>query len=251
MVDNIIFKVDNRESLKNDLIKLIPEIQFENLLIGDYQYLVSNRIFLIIERKTITDYASSIKDYRNREQKKRLIANNSKSHILYLIEGDLTKNNDSYNFNKVDKNTIVSSIINTITRDGINVFHTKDQEETIFFLKSIYDKLLKQGVTFLNNISNYKEDLINTKLLSNKSDNYDPEICFTMMLNCIPKVSNKISKRLSGKFININNMINHIKNIDKEKRIEELTNLKMSDKDNARKINKKSIENVITYLGIE
>lgn len=243
--------LDNRESIKDKLSELIPnDAVFKNLLIGDYQYIVDNIIFLIIERKTITDYAASIKDHRNREQKKRLLANKGDAHILYLIEGDLTKNNDSYHFNKVDKNTIISSIINTITRDKINVFHTKDKNETIFFLKSIYDKLLKQGITFLDNKSNHSDDLINTKLLQNKSDNIDPKICFRMMLNCIPNVSNKISYRLSDKFNNINNMIVYIKNLNKENRIEYLTNLKMNDDKNSRKINKKSIKNIITYLGI-
>ena len=64
------FYIDNRESIKNNLIELIPSAECKNLPIGDYQYLVDGNSFLIIERKTVADYAASIKDRRNREQKK-------------------------------------------------------------------------------------------------------------------------------------------------------------------------------------
>ena len=62
-------KIDNREKIKN----LFPKdlnITFENLDIGDYIISKENMSYIIIERKTIPDYWSSIKDGRLREQKK-------------------------------------------------------------------------------------------------------------------------------------------------------------------------------------
>lgn len=244
------FIVDNRESIKNEFTEM-ENIEISNLSIGDYQILLDNKLFIIIERKTITDYASSIKDGRLREQKKRLLANSENAFILYLVEGDLTINNSSFQFNKVDKHTIISSIMNTMMRDNINVFHTKNQEETIFFLKSIYLKMNNQGNTFLNNKTNYRQDLVNNLDCSkNKSGNINPQLCFQMMLNCIPKVSNKTSERLSNKFETLYNFIEFIEKVPKENKLESIINIRMNDEDKARKISKIAANNILEYLGI-
>jgi ERCC4-type nuclease len=246
------FTIDNRETIKDDLKKIIPDAQCSNLEIGDYQYSVDNSLFLIIERKTISDYAASIKDHRNREQKKRLLGNKGNAFVLFLVEGDLTSNNSSFRYNKVDKNTIISSIVNTITRDNINVFHTSNKTETIFFLKSIYKKLSKQGLTFLNKKTTHSEDLVTTCIQQNKSNNIDPKICFQMILNCIPKVSNTISKRIISNYDNINQFIKVVENIDKCNRVKELVKLKSKDVNTKeRNISKTAIENIIHYIGID
>ena len=64
--------IDNRENIKELLLESVPDAKFENLEIGDYVFKIDEKPFLIIERKTITDYAASIVDSRSREQKKRM-----------------------------------------------------------------------------------------------------------------------------------------------------------------------------------
>jgi ERCC4-type nuclease len=242
--------VDNRESIKNEFSD-IENIEITNLSIGDYQFVLNDELFIIIERKTITDYASSIKDGRLREQKKRLIANKGNAFILYLVEGDLSENNKSFKYNKVEKNTIISSIINIMMRDNINVFHTTNKDETLFFIKSIYRKLAKQGNTFLNNKTDYNQDLVNNLDCSkNKSENLNPKLCFQMMLNCIPTISNKISMRISNKFENLYNFILFMEEIENNK-IDTIVNIRMSDDDKARKISKTSAKNILLYFGIQ
>jgi len=242
--------IDNRENIKDLLLEKIKDATCENLEIGDYVFKIANKPFLIIERKTVTDYAASIVDARSREQKKRLIANKESAKILYLVEGDLTKDNQSFKYNKIDKHTIVSSIINTMYRDELQVFHTSNLMETIFFIESIHKKLTKQGVTFLESKSTYESDLINT-VKSSKKKNLTPDISFQMMLNCIPGISNKVSKRLSEKFKSMNNMIEKLKNIDnKDAQIDFIKNIKMGDEDKSKKISKTVAENIITNLGL-
>ena len=88
--------IDNRESIKkyfND--KNLEWVKFQNLDLGDYVFNYNEELVCIIERKTIEDLASSIKDGRYREQKSRLIMNYPKSKLIYLIEGDFTKPNNS------------------------------------------------------------------------------------------------------------------------------------------------------------
>ena len=127
--------IDNRENIKDLLLENIPDAQLKNLEIGDYVFTINEKPFLIIERKTVTDYAASIVDARGREQKKRLIANKDNANIMYLVEGDLKKDNQSFKYNKVDRHTIISSIINTMYRDKLQVFHTANVMETIFFYR--------------------------------------------------------------------------------------------------------------------
>jgi len=242
--------IDNRENIKDLLLENIPDAQLKNLEIGDYVFTINEKPFLIIERKTVTDYAASIVDARGREQKKRLIANKDNANIMYLVEGDLKKDNQSFKYNKVDRHTIISSIINTMYRDKLQVFHTANVMETIFFIESIYKKLIKQGNSFLENKSSYETDLINT-VKSSKKKNMTPEITFQMILNCIPGISNKVSKRIASKFTTPKNMITELLNIENKKdRLEFIKNIKMSDDEKAKKISKTVAENIIVYLGL-
>jgi ERCC4-type nuclease len=242
--------IDNRENIKDLLIENIPDAQLKNLEIGDYVFTINEKPFLIIERKTVTDYAASIVDARGREQKKRLIANKDNANIMYLVEGDLKKDNQSFKYNKVDRHTIISSIINTMYRDKLQVFHTANVMETIFFIESINRKLIKQGNSFLENKTSYETDLINT-VKSTKKKNMTPEITFQMILNCIPGISNKVSKRIASKFTTPKNMITELLSIEnKNDRLECIKNIKMSDDEKAKKISKTVAENIIVYLGL-
>ena len=78
-----------------------------------------------------------------------------------------------------------------------------------------------------------------------------PEITFQMILNCIPGISNKVSKRIASKFTTPKNMITELLNIENKKdRLEFIKNIKMSDDEKAKKISKTVAENIIVYLGL-
>ena len=62
--------IDNRENIKEMFTKN-DNVSFTNLEIGDYIIKYKSSDVLVIERKTIDDYCASIKDGRNREQKKK------------------------------------------------------------------------------------------------------------------------------------------------------------------------------------
>jgi len=248
--------IDTREHISNDIYNKIKpyinnnsNVNISNLPIGDYLYTYNNEPVIIIERKTIVDYASSIKDGRHREQKGRLLSSYPKSKIMYLIEGDLTQNNTSYKFNNVSKDTIISAIFNTILRDQIHVFHTSNTNETIEILLSLFTKLQKKGLEFIEEKKdNYSDNLVETAKIT-KGSNITPDISFRMMLNCIPNVSNKISSRILKYHISMNHLISHINELStKEERCSYLSNLKLDESDN--KIPLKTCENILNFLGI-
>ena len=80
--------LDNREGKLIDYFKDKPRILIEQLELGDIIFRINDNdeVKYIIERKSVSDLYSSIKDGRYREQKVRLLANYPLSKIIYLIE---------------------------------------------------------------------------------------------------------------------------------------------------------------------
>ena len=92
--DNFQFIIDNRERKVIDCIsKKNIEYKLTNLNIGDYIFAYNpkeDNPKVIIERKTVDDLASSIKDGRYKEQKVRLLNEQNNGHqIIYIIEGNI------------------------------------------------------------------------------------------------------------------------------------------------------------------
>jgi len=242
------FIIDNRESLKDFYEKKnLSYVKFENLDLGDYIFKYDEEIILIIERKTIEDLAGSIKDGRHREQKKRLLDNYPKEKILYLLEGDFTKNNKSYLYNKVNNYTIYSSVINTLLRDNLKIFNTKTSSETIVFFENLCNKLNK-GTDFLEKTTNYKDELsknINIK----KKENITPELVYRTQLSIIPNISLKTADVIIEKYPTFKFLINELENLERTERITLIQNLKYeTQKGKFRKLGVKIGENIDKFL---
>lgn len=132
------------------------EVISEKLSIGDILIKDdSNNDLLIIERKTIPDLLSSIKDGRYEEQSYRLNGMNHHNHnIMYLIEGDT--NNKKY-FQKVDKMTFYSALLSLNYYKGFSVIKTQNLTETAIFICNSLIKIkknndLKKEPFYINNI---------------------------------------------------------------------------------------------------
>jgi len=206
-----IIKFDNREK---ELIKLLEKngysLELENLDIGDIQFvdMSSKEIIIIIERKTLSDLSSSIKDGRYKEQKDRLIHSIQKNvRKIVLIEGT-----NISNFALPEK-TLHSVIVNTMIRDNIHIHLTKNIEGTIQFIENIILQLSK----YYNDL---KDEIINNviKTSSNefsiqkiKKDNLTPEICFRNMIAQINGVSTGMATVFMNKYKNMDNFINKLK----------------------------------------
>jgi len=236
--------IDNRENIKNDFDNN-ESVKFDNLTVGDYLIKYKDKDVLVIERKTINDYCASIKDGRHREQKKRLLTKYTKNQIIYLVEGNLEFIQSKYN--KVNSDTLTSSILNTMMRDGIHVFHTKDSKETIFFIESICKKISKQGISFLESKTSHQDDLFNNLTKTTKNSNIDKELCSKLMISNIPTISIKTAERILMNFGTIQNLINTLSQMNEEERITYIQMLPSTDK-TFRKISKTSAKNLLNFL---
>lgn len=215
--------IDNRE---RKLIPYFPDAEVKALDIADILFLWEDTKVLALERKTVSDLAASISDKRYREQKQRLLD----SDILikgYLIEGPIK------DVRKTKKSTLLSAMINTMVRDKMFVFHTKNIEESVEYIKKIQEKIKEHHTTILDG----REEISYSSLLkTKKKDNMTKEVCFNRMLSQIPGLSDKLATTICEKYGNMNELLKDIKE-------NETKNLVKLDK-----IGKKKAQVIIDYL---
>jgi ERCC4-type nuclease len=177
--------IDNRENelikIITQLISIVPnfkelEITTENLPLGDIIITDGTDEKLIIERKSVNDLLSSIKDGRYEEQSYRLNGLDHHNHnIIYLIEGDINKIN-RFRDTKIDKITLYSAIFSLNYYKGFSVLRTFNIEETAIYICNSANKIkkseLEKRVPYYSNkknkvekiIESIKEDIKNTNL---------------------------------------------------------------------------------------
>jgi ERCC4-type nuclease len=182
----LIMTLDCREAELIKLLKDIPFVTSSQLEIGDIQFIYNNIVVFIIERKEIKDFVASIKDGRLRNQKYRLKEHSCPNNkIMYLIEQDaaMTKVNhfarNQYVFHAgagavdsddddtttkskpkqgVAYSTLKSAEINTIIRDGMQVYHTSSVKETAYILLKMWEKIWEHRASYALSTAILKND---------------------------------------------------------------------------------------------
>jgi ERCC4-type nuclease len=287
----MIIKIDTREQelLTNikKLVLFLPifkqlKVETENLPLGDIIIADDKEEKLIIERKTVNDLLSSIKDGRYEEQSYRLNGLEHHNHnIIYLIEGDVNKVN-RFKENQIEKLTSYSAMFSLNYYKGFSVFRTFNLDETALIICNMAYKLEKENSTgkkgFYNNAknkSNIDVDIIqNENLTENinktggdgnceeenvidasekdyvnvikkvKKDNVTVDNIDEIMLCQIPGISSVSALAIIKKYNTLHNLIKELEvNRDCLKDIN-YTNTKGQ----IRKINKTCIANIVKFL---
>jgi len=211
--------IDTRESKLIELFeKNSTDYNKKQLEIGDIQIIKDDEIILCIERKTIDDLVSSIKDGRYKEQKTRMLSKINSDNILYIIEGRL----DKYKHNEKQ---IFGSITNMNFRDKIKVISTNNIEQT-------YDLIISLKKKFIEGKFNSKENKdYNETIKINKKENITLDLFNIKVLSTIPGVSVKMSEIIINKVNSIKELIQTYNDLDNEKdKVEYLKNIQYSDK---------------------
>jgi ERCC4-type nuclease len=116
----------------------------QQITTGDYNIIgPTGKLLMVIERKTLSDYGSSIRDGRH-ENKSKLLAARAETNcrIVYIIEGpEYPKPEETYG--GIPYKTIESSVMHLAIRDGIFHFRTKDTIHTATKLVEIVSYLNK------------------------------------------------------------------------------------------------------------
>ncbi|MFX1571210.1 MAG: DEAD/DEAH box helicase [Promethearchaeota archaeon] len=122
---------DNREtasSVVRTLSLMGVNLTLEQLTVGDY--VISKRV--AIERKTAQDFNDSIKDGRLFNE--LLALNDHFERSILILEGD------PFNESTINENALYGAITTIILNLGINVYKTKNSEETALFLYQLAKK---------------------------------------------------------------------------------------------------------------
>jgi len=265
LLKNIQHLIENVEQFKNLVVET------KNLSLGDISLIEKREnntesvTHLLIERKTISDLVSSIKDGRYNEQSFRLNELEIHNHnILYLIEGDINKRN-FFKENKEEKRMIFSSLFSLNYYKGFSVIRTLSIEETALFICNTTDKMIKsiglglkpfykvESQTLVNtssNESNEKEkdkekdkDYVNA-MKKTKKEHITRENIGEIFLSQIPSISSVTACAIMKKGKNIANLIQAIQK-DKDF-LKDISYLDYKGK--SRKISSKSIQNIYSFL---
>jgi len=280
----MIIKIDTRETALLQMlltqVSSIPvfkniKLKSETLPIGDIIINDDNDDKLIIERKSINDLLSSIKDGRYEEQSYRLNGLNQHNHnIVYLIEGDVNKTNRFKSDNQVEKLTIYSAMFSLNYYKGFSVFRSFSMEETANIICNMAYKIgkdlsktpfyqnktpviempINEACDTTDNVvissKNDGEDIAPTEkdyvgvVKKVKKDNITPDNIGEIMVCQIPGISSVTAIAIMEKYHSILNLIKEL----------ELNNDSMKDlsytnsKGQVRKINKTCITNIVKFL---
>jgi crossover junction endonuclease MUS81 len=257
-------------------VKLSKEV----LPLGDiYVKTDEDKDVLIIERKTINDLLSSIKDGRYEEQSYRLNGLPIHNHnIVYLVEGDVNKFNVFKD--RMEKLTLYSAMVSLNFYKGFSVMRSFNIEESALILcnmahkigkcesdgkQMFYRQLLENVQANQESKGDDSESTLDSTLDSildppfskvEKADNYctvakkvkkdnvTPQNIGEIMLSQIPGVSSTIAIALMKKFDTLQNLVMKIN--ENNQCLKDLSYT--SEKGQTRKINKTALNNIITYL---
>ena len=221
----------------------------KNLDIGDFVFYdeKNERTLLIIERKSLSDLESSIKDGRYNEQSFRLNEALIHNHnIIYLLEGAII----NYK-NALFRNTLYSTLFSLNYYKGFSVINSLNQVETGDLLLAFASKLIRENkpgfycdlsnnVNVINNTNITNDNYIDNVKVSKKS-HVNSDNIFQLMLMQIPGISAASAQALANEFKNIEDLISSLKDETNER----LKNVKLAS---GRKLNKTIYESLKKYL---
>ena len=159
--------VDNREheliKMCKHFLEIMPTckdiiLTVKPLPIGDIIISYEGKEKLIVERKSLADLSSSIKDGRYEEQSYRLNGLPHHNHnIIYLIEGDMNRLNMFKN--RIDKMMLYSAMVTINHYKGFSLMRSQNLEETAIILCNMAYKIRKSAqefkVAFYSNVPTY------------------------------------------------------------------------------------------------
>lgn len=237
-------------------IKLVPvQLPLGDIILND-----GEKDLIIIERKSLSDLAASIKDGRYEEQSYRLKNLWHHNHnIIYLIEGDFNRFNSFKD--RIDKLTLYSALLSINYFKGFSVWRSMSIDETALMICNMAYKLNKENDKqpfYSNALSGSttvgtEETAVTASAVEKdycsvvkkvKKDNITSENIGEIMLCQIPGISSASALAILAEFKTLPNLI---KAIDANEAC--LNNVCTTDANGkSRKISKAAIATIIKFL---
>ena len=248
----MLIKVDNREHTLIKLLKALKndygfdmDIVVEKLDLGDIAIYNEEEELLLLERKSLNDLASSIKDGRYAEQSYRLNGTSLHNHnIIYLIEGNISS--FSSKWSKIKPGTLYSTMFSLQYFKGFSVVRTFDVTETAEYILRVADKLARKKEKFGYYHQSFQPKKVNyTQVVhKEKKKNITPENIGNIILSQIPGVSSITSAVIMKQF---GSLFQLLKAIEQDPTcLDKLTYKTKTGQE--RRISRTSTANIIQYL---
>lgn len=202
--------VDDRERGVIPYLKKIINVKVERITVGDYAFIYNGKVIVIVERKSLSDLASSIKDGRMENNDKLLHAQKTDGcKILYIIEGSAYPNLER-KICGIKYKCLQGKLDSILFRHDIKIIWTKDCYHTatrIAGLFSTFTKFAKEGVFTsdkcekTNNTQNRKENSYEKVIKLNRAKSVD-----SIHINMLTKIKG-ISHKTAMAVLNHYNII--------------------------------------------
>ena len=213
--------------------------------LGDISIWNEEEELLLLERKNLSDLASSIKDGRYAEQSYRLNGHSLHNHnIVYLVEGNISHYSDKWS--KVKPGTLYTTMFSVQYFKGFSLVRTFDITETAEYILRVTDKLSRSSdkFGFYHESFQPKKKNYAQVVYKEKKKNITPENIGGIILSQIPGISSKTSHAVIAKH---GSLFQLLKALEKDKHC--LDNLLYKTKTGQeRRISRTSIANIIQYL---
>ena len=232
------------KALKNDY-EFTFDIIVERMDLGDVAIYNGKEELLLVERKRLSDLASSIKDGRYAEQSYRLNGCSLHNHnIIYLVEGNISQYSDRWS--KVRPGTLYTTMFSLQYFKGFSLVRTFDVTETAEYILRVTDKLsrTKDRLGFYHKNFQPKKGNYVKVVHKEKKKNITPENIGGIILSQIPGISATTSSVLMTKY---GSLFQLLKALEKDESCLDKLTYK-TKKGLERRISKTSISNIMQYL---
>lgn len=205
----------------------------------------------IIERKSLQDLLSSIKDGRYEEQSYRLSYSSGlpQHNILYVIEGMFSQLRTL-----LEKKTVYSCITSLNMFKGFSVHRTctiQETAETVLWTACKMERDLQKGKMLFYQPTGSSETPQNQPITPYcsvvkkvKKENVTPENIAEIILCQIPGISSLTAVAVMKQFHTFSNLIDAVRNNPQS-----LETVVCESKGKTRKISKTCVQNIVAYLG--
>jgi len=199
---------------------------------------------VIVERKTLADLASSIRDGRYKEQGFRLNECSAHNHnIIYLVEGNLQCYNERRC--RLERKALLSSFVSLTYFKGFSMHRTDTVRESAEWIMSYASKLQREnGVSFYDKNAEHKQESYVDVSSRVKKNNITVKNIAPIMLSQIPGVSAAVATAVMAQYGSLKELLEAL--TTNPAALDEITIATKTNKH--RKISKTSCQNIYEYL---
>jgi len=246
----MLIRVDTREDVLYGLFQANASahvLRSESLPVGDVIISSSDGAtdYLVFERKSLQDLASSICDGRYKEQSLRLQAfpGVHAHNVVYVVEGDFSRY--SARFSHIGKGALLSAMCSLNYYKGFSVVRTMSVAETFEIVQSYANKLAASPAPYGHYhcvTPSSPEDYCSAlKVKQVKCENITPQNIGEIMLCNIPGISNKTAAAVMKKYTTLRALMDALK----EGGDACLSDIRLETQ---RKLSKQCIQNIYNFL---